>query len=504
MNFRVFPKSDPSLQERPVLETQLRWQESVTAPSWRSGWRGVAIGMGLGIVVAGVGLNFTRPKASEPSAPATTEVTPSQTVTVAEVKRQRVTQYLEATGSVAAFDLLPILPQEGGLQITDVLVDEGDYVEAGQVLAFLDGSTLDAQLEGAEAETRSSESGIVRARADAAQSEAGVRQAEADLARSRTEVDRAIANADRADASIAQAEARLDQAEREYERFSTLAEDGAISQQEADFRYTDVLTAREDYNQAIQDAEVARANIAAAEADVVSARARLESSRATASAARASIDTAIATRDGAGARARQIATQLNRTAITAPLGGLVVTRNARVGNIKSSTSSTPLFEIVAGGRLELRVTVPETRLAGIVAGSTVNVRSDSDSRINVRGEVRTIAPQIDSATREAIVEIDLPASELLRPGMFLRAEIATGVKQGLTVPAKAILPQADGQSIVYTVNAENAVTAALVELGALTDNGEAFEILDGLDLGDRVVVNGAGYIKDGDTVRVVQ
>jgi RND family efflux transporter MFP subunit len=167
-------------------------------------------------------------------------------------------------------------------------------------------------------------------------------------------------------------------------------------------------------------------------------------------------------------------------------------------------SSAPLFEIVAGGRLELQVKVPETQLAGIVAGSTVKVRSDADNRIQVQGVVRTIAPKIDATTREAIVEIDLPASNLLRPGMFLRASIATGVQQGLTIPAKAVLPQGDGQMIVYTVNADYVVTAKPVKVGTLTDNGQAFEIRSGLEAGDRVVVNGAGYVKDGDTVRVVQ
>jgi RND family efflux transporter MFP subunit len=503
MNPKVSPKSDdPIVNERQALELQL--QEVATMPTWRSGWRGMAIGIGIGVVVAGLGSSLSRSEPPSPPAAVVSEVMPSQTVTVAEVQRQRVTQYLEATGSVAAFDLLPILPQESGLQIVEVLVDEGDYVEAGQVLALLDGSTLEAQLDGVQAETRSSASGIDRARADAMQSEAGVRQAEADLARSQTGVTQAQANADRAQASIAQAEARLEQAEREYDRFRRLAEEGAISQQEADFRYTDVLTAREDYNKAIEEAKVAEANIAAAQADVGSAQARLVSSRATVAAASANIDTAIAAQEGAGSKVRQVTTQLDRTAIVAPQGGLIVTRNARVGDVKSSMSSAPLFEIVAGGRLELQVKVPETQLAGIVAGSTVKVRSDADNRIQVQGVVRTIAPKIDATTREAIVEIDLPASNLLRPGMFLRASIATGVQQGLTIPAKAVLPQGDGQMIVYTVNADYVVTAKPVKVGTLTDNGQAFEIRSGLEAGDRVVVNGAGYVKDGDTVRVVQ
>jgi len=496
-------ESSAALAGRQALEARLALRDRET-PTWRSGWRGVAIGMGAGILIAGVGASLLRSEPAEEAPAAATEVAPSQTVTVADVDRERVTEYLEATGTVAAFDLLPILPQESGLQIVEVLVDEGDYVEAGQVLARLDNSTLTAQLDGARAEARSSVSAIERARADARQAEAGVRQAEADLARTRAGVAQAEANADRARASIAQADARLQQAEREYERFRSLAEDGAIGQQEADFRFTDLLTAREEYNKAIEDAQVAEANIAAARADVVSAQARVASSQATAQAAASNIDSAIAAQDGADANARQVANQVDNTTIVAPMAGTIVTRNARVGNVKSSMSTTPLFEIVADGRLELRVNIPETQIENIAVGSTVNIRSDADSRIDLRGTVRQIAPSVDATTREATVEIDLPPSQYLRPGMFLDAEIATGVRQGLTVPAKAVLPQPDGSTVVYTVNADNIASATPVELGALTGDGTRFAIASGLEIGDRVIVEGAGYVKNGDTVRVVE
>ena len=423
---------------------------------------------------------------------------------MAEVDRERVTEYLEATGTVAAFDLLPILQQASGLQIVDVLVDEGDYVEAGQVLAQLDRVTLEAQLDRARAETQSSNSAIDRAEADARQARAGVAQAQADLARARTGVTQAEANADRARASISQAEARLEQAEREYERFRALAEDGAISQQEADFRFTDLLTAREDLNKAIEDAQVADANIVAAQADVVSAQARVASSQATAQAAVTNIDSAIAARNGASANARQAAVQVDRTAVVAPRAGTIVSRSARVGDVRSSASSTPLFEIVADGRLELRVRVPETQIEEIAVGSTVNISSAADSRIDLRGTVRQISPSVDDTTREATIDIDLPPSQYLRPGMFLDAEIAIGVQQGLTIPAKAVLPQPDGSASVYVVNADNVASTVTVELGALTGNGQRFQILSGLDLGDRVIVEGAGYVKNGDTVRVVE
>jgi HlyD family secretion protein len=114
---------------------------------------------------------------------------------------------------------------------------------------------------------------------------------------------------------------------------------------------------------------------------------------------------------------------------------------------------------------------------------------------------------IDPQTRQATVRIDLPESDLLRPGMFLQAAITSQVVPGLTVPAKAVLPQASGSALVYVLAADNTVRAQTVELGARqnTDNPAQarVEIKRGLQAGDRVVVAGAGYLKDGDRVEVV-
>ena len=94
--------------------------------------------------------------------------------------------------------------------------------------------------------------------------------------------------------------------------------------------------------------------------------------------------------------------------------------------------------------------------------------------------------------------------------MFLRASISTATAQGLKVPAKAILPQSDGSSIVYKLVGDDKVMAQPVKVGeisgvAVGDLTDAkVQIKDGLKVGDRVVVAGAGYLKDGDRVKVVK
>jgi RND family efflux transporter MFP subunit len=151
--------------------------------------------------------------------------------------------------------------------------------------------------------------------------------------------------------------------------------------------------------------------------------------------------------------------------------------------------------------LELRLKVHETDLAQIRPGQSVTITSGRDSKLSVQGKVREIDPQVNEESREAIVKVDLPASDSLKPGMFLQGVITTSSATGLTVPAKAVLPQPDNSAIVYKLQADGTVKAQPVQQGEIM-SGDRVEIKSGLSPGDRVVVKGAAFLKDGDKVEV--
>jgi HlyD family secretion protein len=220
---------------------------------------------------------------------------------------------------------------------------------------------------------------------------------------------------------------------------------------------------------------VAQADIASAEADVQSKQAQIQ----------------------------QLQTQIEQTLVRAPNSGVIAEQVARVGNV---TGSDKLFSLIRNGVLELQAKVPETELPQIKIGAIAQITSDADGRIHLQGRVREIAPLVDAQSRQATVKIDLPASDLLRSGMFLKAAIAIQSSQSLTVPAATVLPQSDGQSIVYVLKGDT-VHAQPIEVGIRqnsTDPNQAkISIQSGLNPGDRVVMAGAGYVKDGDRVTVV-
>lgn len=394
------------------------------------GWQGVGLGIGLGIALtAGAGIVLPKLTATNKAAPKAQQAAPSQTVTVATAQTTRIARTLQATGSVAARDLIPVLPQANGLQIKQILVGEGQEVKAGQVMAVLDDSVLRTQIDGASADVVSKQA-IVQQR----------------------------------QATLQQTRATLADTERTLDRYQTLASNGAISRQDLDTRRTTAATARE-------GVRVAEANIGTAQADVRSGVAKVQ----------------------------QLETQLGQTQVRAPVSGVVAEKIANVGDVASGTQK--LFTIIGNGALELQALVPENQLPQLRISAPVQITSDSDRRANLSGSIREIAPLVNAQSRQATVKIDIPATNLLRPGMFVRAAINTTTATGITVPSKAVLPQSDGSASVFLLLGEDKVQARRVELGS-TVNGDIVEIKNGIQVGDRIVVAGAGYLKDGDRVQV--
>ncbi|MBC7972598.1 MAG: efflux RND transporter periplasmic adaptor subunit [Verrucomicrobia bacterium] len=401
---------------------------------WLSGWRGLAIGLGVGAALATAGTHLLAGAPTTAPAPKPSTVAAGQSVTLAPATMTGVAQTVDATGSVAAFDMLPILAQATGLQIQQVLVEEGQSVTAGQVLAVLDNAVLNAQRN--------------QAQADVASTQAIVRQKQATLGQER--------------ATLAQAESNL-------RRYQDLARSGAVSQQNLDTYVTAAKTAREAIG-------VAQATITSAQADVQSKIAEVQ----------------------------RLETQIAQTVVRAPANGVIAEKVARVGNV---TATEKLFFLIRDGSLELQAKVPETELPQVKIGAIARITSDADKRIRLQGRVREISPLVDPQSRQATVKIDLPTSALLRSGMFLKAAVTVQTAQALTIPASAVLPQPDGRSLVYVLEGTDSVRAKPVVVGTRQDSTDPTKariaIKSGLNAGDRVVVAGAGYVKDGERVTVV-
>jgi RND family efflux transporter MFP subunit len=330
-------------------------------------------------------------------------VRPALTVTTVMPQRVSMPVKLAANGNIVAWQEASIGAEAGGLRLTQVLVNVGDRVKKGQVLATLAGDTL---------------------RAEVAQSQA----------------------------ALAEAEAAAADAANNAQRARTLQGTGALSTSQI--------------NQYLTAEKTARARAEAARAVVQSQQARL-----------------------------------TQAEVVAPDSGVISARTATVGAVLGP--GTELFRLIRQGRLEWRAEVTSSELGRLTTGTTALVTAASGARLS--GRIRMIAPTVDPQTRSALVYVDvtplpgMPASA--RAGMFARGEFDLGATPALTVPQAAVVVR-DGFSYVYRVNPDGRVNQVKLQTGR--QQGEQVEVLSGLDPQARVVAAGAGFLNDGDLVRVVE
>lgn len=182
--------------------------------------------------------------------------------------------------------------------------------------------------------------------------------------------------------------------------------------------------------------------------------------------------------------------------VLAPDDGIVSARSATVGAVVPPGQE--LFRLIRQGRLEWRAEVAAGDLPQLRAGQSVRVQAAGAAPVT--GRLRMVAPTVDAASRNGLVYVDLPAAPGLRAGTFARGEFDTGASSALTLPQAAVVMR-DGFAYVFRLGPDQRVGQTKVEVGRRV--GERVEILSGLDASARVVASGAGFLADGDTVKVV-
>lgn len=197
------------------------------------------------------------------------------------------------------------------------------------------------------------------------------------------------------------------------------------------------------------------------------------------------------------ARAQQISAELRlrHTKLLAPDDGVISARQATVGAVVGAGQE--LFRLVRQQRLEWRAEVTPAEVGRVQRGQSVSVTAPSGA--TVQGTVRAVAPTADPQTRNIVVYVDLPRHPEFKAGVFARGQFELGQSAALTVPAQAVVTR-DGHAHVFVVGADNKVAMQRVKTGRRS--GDRVEVVQGLQASQRVAVQGAGFLNDGDTVKV--
>jgi membrane fusion protein, multidrug efflux system len=194
--------------------------------------------------------------------------------------------------------------------------------------------------------------------------------------------------------------------------------------------------------------------------------------------------------------------QLQDCRIYTPFAGVVGARNISPGQVISR--NTILTAVVDVDPIKVEMNVPERFLGQLHVGQTINLGVAAFPGRPFQGEVYFIAPHVDLATRTALVKAIVPNPDLeLRPGMFAHLELTLNLRNNaVVIPEAAIARVMDNsRATVFVVDENSAAQLRRVRLGVRM--AREVEVLEGIEPGDVVIVEGVQRIGPGAPVRGV-
>lgn len=330
------------------------------------------------------------------------------------ISRGSIRNAISASGSLAALTTVEVGSQVSG-NILKIYADFNDEVKAGQLIAKLESSTFDAQLQQALANLESakaSELGVV----------AQLKNLQASMLTARAEIQVNQANIRKAEVAVADAE-------RNFKRFKELFERKLVSASERDAALTSLESQK---------------------ASLEAVRAQAESAKAKVMAITAQMEAQEADRDGAKARIRQMEAQLSvakinldRTSIYSPIDGVVISREVDEGQTVAASLQAPKLFIIAQDlkKMQIDTAVDEADIGQLQAGQKVTFTVDAYKDRSFAGVVDQVrlSPVESSNVVTYSVMVRVENNDLaLKPGMTANAEILVGDRRDvLRLPLKA-------------------------------------------------------------------
>lgn len=204
----------------------------------------------------------------------------------------------------------------------------------------------------------------------------------------------------------------------------------------------------------------------------------------------------------AGAASDQAGVMASFATVTAPFDGVVVEKLADVGTL--AAPGMPLLRLEDRSRFTLDIRLDEGRAAGLAVGTAVPVSIDQPDgkALTFESKVVELARGVDSGTRTVIVKLGLPGEAGLTSGLFGRAHFPGPAKQGLLIPADAVVRRGQMTS-VFVVDGEHA-RLRLVTVGraAAPSAPSSVEAVSGLVADERVIVAPPTALVDGHRITV--
>jgi HlyD family secretion protein len=364
-----------------------------------------------------------------------TKIDPSK---LQKVEKGDLAKSVVATGKVTPITKVEVKSKASGI-VKKLLVDAGDKVKKGQLLAQLDKVEIEAQVE---------------------QSRAAVESAEASLTSSEADYERAEVDAEGPDVPLLK---------RAYDRAIGMAKEGVVS--------TSALEdAEKNYELALNKQNVSKAQATVLKAKIAQSKGQLGQDRA---------------------NLKQLEEQLSYTDVQSPIDGVVLSRDVEMGDAVSSilvlgSSATLVMTLGDTSSVYVKGKVDESDIGKVYLGQPARIKVESFKDKTFNGVVTKISPmgvEKDNVTTfEVRVSINNPGGEL-KAEMTANAEIILEEhKNVLQIPEGSIIYDKDKKASVEVPDSGAKEGKKKIAVNIGISNGAKTELLSGLKEGDEVVL----------------
>ena len=193
--------------------------------------------------------------------------------------------------------------------------------------------------------------------------------------------------------------------------------------------------------------------------------------------------------------------QLSKLKITAPFDGVIVNIPVYTDGVRLSSNSE-MVHVMDYGTLSMEVNISGKQLGRITVGQPVRVVNYTLPDRSLNGGITQVSPTLDTETRTFKATIEINNQELvLRPGMFVKADIIVARRDSTIVVPKNILLTRRNRKTVYVVE-RGFARERRIEQGL--ENPDEIEVVEGLESGERLVVDGFDTLRNGSRVKIVQ
>jgi HlyD family secretion protein len=415
----------------------------------------------------------------------------SGTYVTAPIEKGNITATVSATGTTSAVVTVQVGSQVSG-NIKELHADFNSKVKKGDLVALIDPSPFEARANQAQAALEAAHSAVLTAQANAAKVQSDIASARAQKVNLQADVERAV---------VAERDS-LVKANRRQDLFKQLL----IAQEDLD-------TARATYDSAVASRKAAEAQVQASDAAIRSVESQYQ-------VALAQVESAKAQVRQAQAALEQTHLDLSHTRITAPVDGVVISRNVDVGQTVAASFSAPTIFVIAQDltRMQVDTSVDEADIGNIQPGQMARFSVDAfpgrvfEAAVN---QIRQAPITVQNVvTYDVVIAVANPDLKLF-PGMTANVRIQTAEHEGvLRIPnaalrfqpagappqpaAAATPPRTGGRKgggprtqTIYTLKPDGTLVPVTVRTG-LSDG--RFTEIESKDIreGDRVVISASG------------